>query len=153
MCNFANWSSNNPYRADQIQESSDAVTDSDYRYLNQPLNNFIMVVYGFDPSSFVLNNPYEAYGHKKVHIDTMPASLPTCSGMGRESPILYPGAIHPAISRLSPMIRIWIVVWGGWYRRWADSCAWQQANQALRIESTDGRRDRQLLKFACSFMC
>lgn len=103
---------NNPYRADQIQESSGRSTDPDYRYLNQPLNEFYNgeASDGFDPSSFVPNNSYEAYGHKKVHIEYNASLTAETVREWEESPPLSwrnpPGDIT-VITNDSDLIVVW----------------------------------------------
>ena len=61
---------NNPYLPGQLQESEGSSTDPDYRYYNQPLNQFYNgeAASGFDPQSFQPNNSYEAYGRKKIRL-------------------------------------------------------------------------------------
>ncbi|MBI1270078.1 hypothetical protein GC174_06580 [bacterium] len=103
---------NNPYKADQIQESSGLSTDPDYRYLNQPLNQFYNgeASDGFDPSSFVPNNSYEAYGHKKIHIEFNPSLTAETVREWEESPPLSwsnpPGDIT-VITNDSDLIVVW----------------------------------------------
>lgn len=66
---------NNPYQPGQLQESSGRSTDPNYRYLNQPLNQFYHgeAADGFQPDSFVPNNSYEAYGRKKIRLEYNPS--------------------------------------------------------------------------------
>ena len=66
---------NNPYQPGQLQESSGRSTDPNYRYLNQPLNQFYHgeAADGFQPDSFVPNNSYEAYGAKKIRLEYNPS--------------------------------------------------------------------------------
>ena len=103
---------NNPYKAGQIQESSGRSTDPDYRYLNQPLNQFYHgeASDGFDPSSFVPNNSYEAYGHKKVHLQFNPSlTAETVREWESDPPLSWrrsPGDIT-AITNDSDLIVVW----------------------------------------------
>ena len=103
---------NNPYKAGQIQESSGRSTDPDYRYLNHPLNQFYNgeASDGFDASSFVPNNSYEAYGHKKVHLEFNPSLTAETVREWEQSPPLAwrgsPGDIT-AITNDSDLIVVW----------------------------------------------